>query len=249
MASLVQSQPSEKRSQSIRYSALIQRFPNHTCQALFAMKLSKPQSGLLSVGELIVATPLLAASLLVWWNLPPSPFSACAFVALIELGFGLLFLRTYIRGFPSALRDAAEANTLRLDGSESSRRTSVELHAIRRLRWDLLGSLTLTLIVVNLLIGGCYLALMQLPASAEDLDAEKYLPIAWTMLLVAALATCGTGLVLLLRTFHLSMNNYAQNVRERAEKYARLDVSRMQDEFQEEELDYSASLRSGAPGS
>ncbi|MFK7737532.1 MAG: hypothetical protein AB8B50_15970 [Pirellulaceae bacterium] len=212
------------------------------------MNSSESRSTFFSIGEVVVSLPFFVAATLVWWRMPPNLLSAVAFLALLEVGLGLFFLRTYIRGFPSSLRDAAEANALRLDGSESPRRTSIELRAVRKLRLDLLGSLILTLVVVNMLIAGCYLALLQLPVSAENLDAEEYLPAAWTMLLVAAIATCGTGWALLLRTFHLSMRQYSHSVRERADKYAKLDISRMQEEFQEEEIDYAASTDSTAIG-
>lgn len=102
-----------------------------------------------SVADLTLLTPFLLAVFLAWWMLPANTFSNLCFVAMLEFSLLIFGVRLLSRNFPAPLKNAAEQNCFRLDGTRSRHRSHLEAAAAWKLRTDVLAILLIVVLTGN----------------------------------------------------------------------------------------------------
>ncbi len=99
--------------------------------------------------------PVLGILVAGWIMMDLGPLSTVAYFALVGLAAIYIVVEAATRNLPQALRELAEANCFRFDGSESPRRVTAERVAKRKLRTDLWA-----IGIICLLAGGMTIAIL-----------------------------------------------------------------------------------------
>lgn len=127
----------------------------------------------------VILLPLCGVSIALWIMMGLGPGSTILFFAIVSVVAFTLVVETLVRNLPKQLQEMASANSIRFDGSSSSRRTKAESKAIRKLRSDLWALCLICGLLLGLGGAAIHFLVVPIPVAVRGLSAFQLDPGEW----------------------------------------------------------------------
>lgn len=127
----------------------------------------------------VIALPLCGAVIALWIMMDLGPVSTALYFAIVGGVTLALVVETLVRNLPQQLQEMAAANSIRFDGTSSSRRTQAEARAIQKLRSDLWALSLICGFLLGLGSAAIHFFVVPIPVAARGLSAFRLDPEEW----------------------------------------------------------------------